>query len=302
MLIDKNMLMKLSKNKKFEIVEYTENVINFLSEFSYYYNLAISNFLWDSDTEIMNLDNIECINFFNGSCALVYDISKGYRISPYEVSKFNSDGDILAIRTMPFFSDSNEKNEEFEDKDFVIIKNMFNYAPTFLTVAKYCNILNDCDLAIGSNLKKQKFPIVLEGENEQKLTLQNLAKQIDEDSPFLFLKKSFAKENIGKLDIAPNFDALSYCELKKIKDNELLTKLGINNENINKLSGVSEEEIQSNNDKVERSFQLFASVRDKAIKEIKEKFDITLSYTTPQRRTVEYNSTFTQGGVGFVTI
>lgn len=286
-----NLIGTMSKNRALWFENVTDDIIKFYNYYTYYSNLAMDNFKWviDKQYKMLNSDFIEKLLFYKGVCAVVrindvpqlctfVNISKSYnlfgyptRINAYDV--FNND----------------KMLGTFESEDFVIIENNKLWYPTNLIVLEKSNKLANISEAIDINTDGQKYPVVFQGSIEQKRTLQEMsAKYVKGERP-LYVDKDFKVDDITCINPDVPFRALELFKAGENVKNEMLSMIGIDNVNISKESGVSPDEVNSNNELVKLSYDMYLSSREKAVKELFDKFGIEVSLEYQKANTEAYN-------------
>ena len=125
---------------------------------------------------------------------------------------------------------SNGYNNTLDEKNSVIIYNNMLRTNTLPLVETYARRLWDLDCAIDVNAKAQKTPVLIIGDDTQRLTLKNLYMQYDGNMPFIFgYKDQVDNKNIQVLKTDAPYVADKLQALKTALWNEVLTALGITN-------------------------------------------------------------------------
>lgn len=275
--------LTLSKNDALQWQNVSSDMLTFINYYQWYSNIALNTFKWKFQADFNLLDTlfIEKLLFFKGSCAVVNDKNKGLMLCAFtNISEYyNYFGYPTKIQGYDIFNNGKVIGT-FDSDDFVIIPNNILWFPTNLLVIDKSNKIANLSEAIDINTDGQKIPVVFQGTPEQKETMKQLgAKYIKGENP-LFLPKEMNVNDVTSLNPNVPFKALELYKAKDCAQAELLSMLGINNVNISKESGVSSDEVKSNDRLIQITFNSFKDARELAIKELKEKFDIdvTLEY------------------------
>lgn len=166
-----------------------------------------------------------------------------------------------------------EYHKQYKLDDIVYIKNNKLEKPTEETINLFSYRLYESERIIDVNLKAQKTPVLIEGDEKSMLTLKNLYMQYDGNVPFIFGNKNFDlnnKINSVKTDAPYIVDKI---ELHKHEIwNEALTFLGINNANTDKKERLITNEVDSNNELISYYLSCFYDTRKQACDMINEKF------------------------------
>lgn len=282
----------LSKNNMLTFEDLTEDTYTFANLFFYYANLAVSKHKWDLPKVFQQIDPIfiEKLLFYKGRCAIVRDKSKGFLLCDFvnKNVRFNMLGYPTKIQALDILN--NEQIGEYSSEDFVIIENNPFWYPTVNHVWNDCTKMADLNESMDTNVNAQKIPIVFQGRPEQKTTMQSIMSQIKTGLEYIFLNKDYNVDDIKTLDINRPFIAEQILNVLDRRKNELLTKIGIENENVNKLSGISESEVNANSALVNLTNDVMLNSRQKACKELKEKFNIDVSvYSIQSTNEKEFN-------------
>ena len=268
--------LNFSKDNALFFEGLTDNVLFFLNYYSHFANICLSRYAWDFDKEkysAISADFIEKMLFFRGSCAIIND-ENGLKCCDYTVvkNKYNSMFEPLEINAIDYTNGTTLGT--FSSEDFVIVKNNFLAYPTNLTVMRFCAMMSNLDIATKINTFSQQIPILLQGTEKQRKTLEELAAKMELGNRYIFAPlESDLSKAISSLDIREPFIAKDLIDVKNQCINQLLTLLGINNENVNKQSGITSDEVNANNAFVKISSDIYSLQREKTIEELKEKFD-----------------------------
>lgn len=297
---------KMSKNGALNWEDLITANYNFLPIYMLYTNIALNFFDWDlpSDNEQLNADFLERLLFYRGRAAIINDKTRGLLVCDFNnISGWsNMFGYPTKIQAIDIF-DHNKIIGEYESDDFVIITNNKMWYPTNVTVLKYSIDLSNIADAFNLNIDSQKFPIILQsGDEKHKLTLEQLTDQIETGRRYIFLKSDLnINGTVTSLEVNAPYLADRLNEAYQKKTAELLTAIGINNQNINKASGITPDEVASNNQLVKLSFNTMLIARQEACDEIKRKFNINTwvdvkDFNTPDLFTYSEKLNITEEG------
>lgn len=276
--------LTLSHNQFEHITTLNDKVLAFLPQYTRYASMCLNEFSWDIPDryEQIRSDFIEKLLYYKGRCALVNADNMGLIVCDFIVTKyngysmFNMFGEPQEIDAIDIFN-NNKVIGHYTSDDFVIISDNPMWYPTNLTVWQYSTDIANINLAITRNIQQQRFPVVFQGTSKQRQTFEQMCKKIDNDDIYIFLDKDVNIDDITKLSIDAHFIAKELYDVKDRKDSDLLTMIGLANVNTVKQSGISADEINSNNQGIELTFDTKYSSRLKAVDEIKKKFDIDMT-------------------------
>lgn len=296
--------LTMSKNQALHWEELITSLGNFIPFYAQYSNLCLNFFDWELPVknEQLNGDFIERLLFYKGRCAVVNDESKGLIVCDFRTvdGQSNIFGYPTKIQALDIF-DYNRVIGEYESDNFVIIPNNKLWYPTNITVLKYAIDISNIIDAMNLNVESQKLPVILQSPDDKaKLSMEQIADKIETGERYIFAKSDFNIQNaVQSLNINAPFIADRLQDLQQRKIAELLTAVGINNQNISKESGVTTDEVNSNNTLIKLNFDSMLIPRQEACNEIKTKFDINTWCDVKDFNTGLYE---TEGGTDNVTV
>ena len=246
-----------------------------------YYNrlteLAISMFEWKNLPPTIDERFLELTLFSDGMAVFFKDDVLGYlclqcmiggNLDVYRVPKYRR-----AYATNGYNNSLNETNS-------VIIFNNMLRTNSMLDVQMFSQRLANLDRAIDVNANAQKTPVLIQCDENQRLTMKNLYMQYDGNEPFIFGDKSLNTNALKVLKTDAPYVADKLYQLKVQYWNEALTYLGISNVNVQKKERMLQDEVQRNQGGVIASRYPRLEARRKACEKINEMFgtDISVDY------------------------
>ena len=130
------------------------------------------------------------------------------------------------------YSGYNNYQKLLKESDSVIIWNNYLHTNSILDIKMFARRLYNLDRIIDVNANAQKTPILVQGTEKQRLTLINLYKEFDGNSPFIFGDKNLDLNSLRCLQTDAPYVCDKLYQLKTQIWNEALTYLGISNINI----------------------------------------------------------------------
>lgn len=188
--------------------------------------LSISMFEWRNVPDTIDTRYLELVLFGRGSILFFEDEILGHLCLPY-----TSQGR-LDVYKNPMFrraQAANSYHKECSAADSVIIYNNLLREPSRFIVNEYAYKLWNLDRIIDVNTNAQKTPVLLQGPQEQRLTLLNLYKEFDGNAPVIHGGKNLDISGFKVLKTDAPFVSDKIYELKAKIWNEALTYLGITN-------------------------------------------------------------------------
>lgn len=171
----------------------------------------------------------------------------------------------------------------------VIIYNNMLRRNSVRTVKLYAERLANLDRIIDVNANAQKTPVLIQGNEQQKLTLQNVYKEYDGNSPVIYGYNDLDIKGFNVLKTDAPFVCDKIYQLKTQLWNECLTYLGISNLNIQKKERLVTDEVIRNQGGTIASRYSRLNARRKACEEINRMFglDISVDYREDYREAVD---------------
>ena len=161
----------------------------------------------------------------------------------------------------------NGYQKELNNENSVIIYNNLLHTNSVTMVRMFAERLYELDRIVEINAEAQKTPILIQGSEQQRLTLKNLYKEYSGNAPVIFGDKNLDLNAIKVLKTDAPYIADKLYQLKTQTWNEALTYLGISNLNIQKKERlISDEAIRSQGGTIASRYSRLQSRRDAADK------------------------------------
>ena len=175
----------------------------------------------------------------------------------------------------------NPETSEFEpvnEEEYAIhVFNNLNHYATAWTIELYAYRLYLAQRTADINISVNKMPFIVGVPENQRLTMENLINQIDENKPAIFGTKELQStlgSNLTVLKTDAPFLADKLMEYKQKIWNEVLTFLGINNLSEKKERLISDE-TNSNNELINLNLQSYLAPRKKAAEQFNKLFGLS---------------------------
>lgn len=194
------------------------------------------------------------------------------------------------------YSGYNNYQKLLKESDSVIIWNNYLHTNSILDIKMFARRLYNLDRIIDVNANAQKTPVLVQGSEKQRLTLINLYKEFDGNSPFIFGDKNLDLNSLRCLNTDAPYVCDKLYQLKTQIWNEALTYLGISNINIQKKERLITDEVTRNQGGTIASRYSRLESRRQAVEKINAMFgtNIEVNY----REDFQQVDTDTIGGVG----
>lgn len=205
--------------------------------------LSISMFDWENVPDSIDVRFLEMTLFRNGSAVYFNDEVLGNLALPVAM---NGRWNVYNVPVKRRAYASNGYNRELTDKDSVIIYNNMIRTNSVLLCEQYARRLWNLDRIIDVNANAQKTPILIQCNEQQRLTMLNLYMEYDGNEPFIFGDKNLDLNGIKAITTGAPYVADKLYQLKTEIWNEALTYLGISNINYQKKERMISDEVIRN--------------------------------------------------------
>lgn len=144
------------------------------------------------------------------------------------------------------YSRYNNYQIELNRENSVVIFNNYLRTNSVNMVYYYAKRLWDLDRIIDINANAQKTPVLIQGKESEKLSLTNLYKEYDGNSPVIYAYDKLDVKGLTVLKTDAPYVADKLYDLKNQIWNEALTYIGISNINIQKKERMITDEVIRN--------------------------------------------------------
>ena len=255
-------------SKANEILLQRANDLTFIKYFTQFFNLALNIFKWE-DTGKVESRFIERALIENGYCFVYQDNDYGLVCMPCSLVGLNIYNEPTHIQiTSPLI------NKTLKIEDGVLIYNNYTKTGLMPIIMNYVDRLTEIETTINTNIYLQKTPYILVADKKTEKSIREVASQITSNEPVIIVKANLT-ENLQNLALNTNFVAPDLYELKQKIENEFLTFIGLNNNSqTDKKERLLVDEVNVNNDYINRNVDILYNAREIACKKINERFDV----------------------------
>ena len=248
--------------------------------------VSISMFDWVNLPESMDERFLELCLFYYGQAALLKDEKYGFINTKAESNGYmNIYGLPTAINCYSFEYHADRRTYQDgginsgaanPDEQAILVMNTAERISTASTISLYARRLAEADRSAEVNIRLQKFPIVMNVDEKQRLAALNMFRQYDGNEPLLFGDKNqMLSESLKAVQTGIPYVADKIMAYKKEIWNEYLTFLGINNLEVSKTERLVASEATTNNEVINLNLMSFLVPRQKAAKQFNELFGLT---------------------------
>ena len=246
--------------------------------FKQYYNrlteLSVSMFEWKNVPDTIDIRFLELALFGDGLAVFFYDDVLGYLALRCAIG---GQMNVYRIPTKRRAYAANGYNKNLDESNSVIIFNNYLHTNSMLDVELFARRLYNLDRAIDVNANAQKTPILVQCDENQRLTLKNVYMKYDGNEPVIFGDKNLNPNSIKVLQTGAPYVADKLYQLKTQIWNEALTYLGISNINVTKKERLITDEVTRNQGGTMASRYSRLEARRQACDEINRKFGLNIS-------------------------
>ena len=247
--------------------------------------ICLSMFEWVNLPKTMDARYLEECLFFNGQAALLFDKKYGFintkcagsgYVNIYGLpNKFNCFA--YGYNSMrELYVGKNPMKETDKDKECILVMNNYDRTPTAGSMDLFAWRLYLAQRTCDVNISGQRFPVMIVGDEKQRLMLENLYNQYNGNQPFIFGNKNQLSDDMLKaIRTDSPYIADKIIDYKKEIWNEALTYLGIQNISIQKKERLTENESSENNELVNLNLQAMLVPRLEACRKFNEKYGLT---------------------------
>ena len=245
--------------------------------------LAISMFEWKNLPENIDSRFLELTLFTDGQAVFFKDEELGDYLALQVATNGGFNVYRIPLRRRAYAVNGYQKQLNINDS--VIIYNNMLRKNSVRTVKLYAERLANLDRIIDVNANAQKTPVLVQGTEQQKLTLLNVYKEYDGNSPVIFGYNDLDLKGLTVLTTEAPYVSDKIYQLKTQIWNECLTYLGISNLNIQKKERLVADEVVRNQGGTIASRYSRLNARRQACDEINKMFglDISVDYREDYR-------------------
>ena len=249
--------------------------------------LSISMFEWKNLPSTCDARYLELALFMNGSAVFFQDdVLEDYVVLDVICSgRLDVYGNPVLRRA---YSRYNNYQKLLKGNNSVIIWNNCLRTNSILDVEMFAKRLYNLDRIIDVNANAQKTPVLIKCDETQRLTMLNVYKEYDGNSPVIFGDKALNSNGLEVLSTGAPYVADKIYTLKTQIWNEALTYLGISNINVQKKERLITDEVTRNQGGTIASRYSRLESRREAARKINDMFGLNIE--------VNYREDFQQDG------
>ena len=256
---------------------FSDSVYNIMDAFTFYFDrlneIAISSIEWDGAPETVDQRFLEVNLFEKGMSVFFKDEVLGYLALPTATrGRWNVYN--VPTRNRAYASSGYQKNLNI--KNSVIIYNDMLRHNSIRTCRRFAKRLADLENTIDVNVRVMKTPILITCSENERLSMENLYKEYDGNTPVIYGNKQLNPNALQVLRTDAPYLADKLYDLKVNIWNEALTYLGIPNVSMQKRERMITDEVQraQGGTMASRNSRLYA--RQQAAEQINDLFGLDI--------------------------
>lgn len=244
--------------------------------FLHYALLAKNRFRWENLPKGIESRHIEEFLFENGELCFYEDPNLGLISLPSAPSgQLNVYGDPLQVTLWGI-----GYSEQTSIDNVVRVLSNDDVLPNACIIAFYADLMNETETTMYKNLKQQKYPYIIPCTKNNRLTMVNLFKQIDEGEEAIFTDSKLSEGGSVGVEVLQTNAPYLLDKLQQFKNDvsiELLTFLGLNNTNTDKKERMLVDEVNVNNGQILMNLDIEYKNRLLACEQINKKFGLNIT-------------------------
>ena len=254
----------MSKNKPVDeyAIDHTQEIFN------RFLNLAINRFTWTNLPPGIESRKLEEFLIRYGMVAFFNDELYGNMILPcFNTSELNVYYEPTEVNVM-----GHKYDKKLSIDDVILIRNNATADNDYDDLLTFASRINEIELTMDINLNAQKTPYVILCDEKERLTFKNIINEVRKFKYAIFGTKNLKMNNVDVLNTSSPYLLDKLQQQKRELFNELLSFLGINNNNVEKRERLLVDEVNANNEFILVNLEHMYEERKKACKLINEKF------------------------------
>lgn len=279
----KHPFQKLRPDLSDALIVNNQTYIDFLERFK---TVALSIFEWENLPGGLDSRFLEKSLYYDGKASFLYDKEKGYmNLRASAAGDLNYYGMPTRVNCYSYGVDkyrrvyygANEVNPTRKEDECILVLNNWDAMPTAGSMELFAYRLYEAQRTCDTNIKQQKFPCLIVTDENQRLTMKNLYKQVD-DNEFVI----FGDSKLNDLSKIKTFNTQAPFIADKLMDyareiwNQALTYLGVQNLN-EKKERLINAEAGTNNELINLYLQSRLAPRQEACRLFNEKYNENIS-------------------------
>lgn len=275
----------MAKNSREFINASIMNDLTYIEIMNRLKRVATSMFEWVNLPDSMDSRYLELTLFEKGQACLLYDemlgflntcVSGGQYLNVYDLpTELNCYSNSYTVTRKNYNGIGDVPPIELASEFGILVMNNYDRTPTRMALELFAYRLYEVERTMDTNVKNQKFPLLLLMNDKQRLTMQQLYNQYNGNYPAIFGDKNALNlDDIKTINTNSPYVVDKLSDYKKEIWNEVLTYLGINNIDIQKKERLIQGESNANNELINYNLQASLYPRKKACEQFNKLFHL----------------------------
>lgn len=251
----------------------TLNNATFMQYYRRLVEIGISNIEWVNIPSTVDTRYLELALFSEGKAVFFEDEVLGYLCLRCVV---NGNFTVYRIPKLRVAISENGYKKSLNNENSVIIYNNLLHTNSMLEVEMYAKRLYNIDRAIDVNVNAQKTPILIQCDEDQRLTMKNAYMKYEGNEPVIFGDKNISPNAVKVMSTGAPYVAGNLYDLRCKIWNEALTVMGVHNVSDEKKERMIEKEVMAGLGAVQAYRNGKLEARKMACKQINEMFGLNI--------------------------
>lgn len=235
--------------------------------------IAVNMFEWGGLPDGIDEKYVETLLFEHGQAIFFRDPAMSYMCLKAD----NGANQNVYGEPLGWWATGFNYHEYYDSDDCVIISNNKLRIATEQFITFYANKLTEAERTMDVNVKACKTPFIFACDDKDVLTFKQIFAKVDGNEPAVYADKGLNLDSLQVFKTGVTFLGNDLQDYKHTVENELLTFLGVNNTPVDKKERLITDEARSNNELIKSFCDIQLEAREKACREINEKYGLNLT-------------------------